>query len=228
VDDRSEKAIAALLQQVQPYARALVKKAAQHGITIKVIGGLRTYEEQNELFAQGRTKPGRIVTNARGGYSNHNFGIAFESSPGPTQLKVQITTDPNFITGVTTLLAGTADATTDYTVKTNIGNLHSASVYYYRFQTLDASVTSNIGKFKTVPDAKAKVAVHFAVSGDCDGLTALRAREPSAREESRFFHVRWGHRIRNLREHWIARCHQHGKHSGSDGDGADRNRFAVV
>jgi peptidoglycan L-alanyl-D-glutamate endopeptidase CwlK len=78
VDDRSEKAIATLSPQVQPYARALVKKAAQHGITIKVIAGLRTYEEQNELFAQGRTKPGRIVTNARGGYSNHNFGIAFD------------------------------------------------------------------------------------------------------------------------------------------------------
>ena len=61
VDDRSEKMIATLLPQVQPYARALVKKAAQHGITVKVIGGLRTYEEQNELFAQGRTKPGRIV-----------------------------------------------------------------------------------------------------------------------------------------------------------------------
>ena len=78
MDDRSEKAIATLLPQVQPYARALVKKAAQHGITIKVIAGLRTYEEQNELFAQGRTKPGRIVTNARGGFSNHNFGIAFD------------------------------------------------------------------------------------------------------------------------------------------------------
>ena len=78
MDDRSEKMIATLLPQVQPYARALVKKAAQHGITIKVIGGLRTYEEQNELFAQGRTKPGRIVTNARGGFSNHNFGIAFD------------------------------------------------------------------------------------------------------------------------------------------------------
>ena len=69
MDDRSEKMIATLLPQVQPYARALVKKAAQHGITVKVIDGLRTYEEQNELFAQGRTKPGRIVTNARGGIS---------------------------------------------------------------------------------------------------------------------------------------------------------------
>lgn len=78
VDDRSEKAIATLLPQVQPYARALVNKAVQHGITIKILAGTRTYEEQDELFAQGRTKPGRIVTNARGGYSNHNFGIAFD------------------------------------------------------------------------------------------------------------------------------------------------------
>ena len=78
VDDRSEKTIATLLPEVQPYARALVNKAAGVGITIKVISGLRTYEEQNELFAQGRDKPGRIVTKARGGYSNHNFGVAFD------------------------------------------------------------------------------------------------------------------------------------------------------
>jgi peptidoglycan L-alanyl-D-glutamate endopeptidase CwlK len=78
VDPRSERVIATLQPQVRPYARALVKKAASMGITIKVISGLRTYAEQNELYAQGRTKPGRIVTNARGGYSNHNFGIAFD------------------------------------------------------------------------------------------------------------------------------------------------------
>ena len=78
VDDRSEKVIATLLPEVQPYARALVTKASADGITIKVISGLRTYDEQNELYAQGRTKPGKIVTNARGGYSNHNFGIAFD------------------------------------------------------------------------------------------------------------------------------------------------------
>lgn len=78
VDDRSEKIIATLLPEVQPYARALVTKAAANGVTIKVISGLRTYDEQNDLYAQGRTKPGKVVTNARGGYSNHNFGIAFD------------------------------------------------------------------------------------------------------------------------------------------------------
>jgi len=78
VDARSEKVIATLQPQVRPLARALVQKAARNGIQFKVISGLRTYAEQNALYAQGRTQPGRKVTNARGGYSNHNFGIAFD------------------------------------------------------------------------------------------------------------------------------------------------------
>ena len=78
VDPRSEKTIATLLPEVRPMARALVQKAAAMGIRIKVISGFRTYEEQAALYAQGRTAPGNIVTNARPGYSNHNFGIAFD------------------------------------------------------------------------------------------------------------------------------------------------------
>lgn len=77
-DERSERNIATLLPQVQPLARALIESAAAIGIAIKVISGTRTYEEQNALYEQGRSKAGRIVTNARGGYSNHNFGIAFD------------------------------------------------------------------------------------------------------------------------------------------------------
>jgi peptidoglycan L-alanyl-D-glutamate endopeptidase CwlK len=78
VDPRSEKVIATLLPEVQPMARALVQKAALSGIRIKVISGFRTYAEQDALYAQGRTAPGSVVTKARGGYSNHNFGIAFD------------------------------------------------------------------------------------------------------------------------------------------------------
>src|SRR5215475_4700174 len=78
VDAQSEKRIATLLPEVQPFARALVQKAALNEIRIRIISGLRTYEEQDELYAKGRTKPGPKVTNARGGYSNHNFGIAFD------------------------------------------------------------------------------------------------------------------------------------------------------
>ena len=78
VDARSEKVIATLLPQVQPMARALVQKAAAAGITNRVLSGLRSHAEQDALYAKGRTAPGDIVTKARGGYSNHNFGIAFD------------------------------------------------------------------------------------------------------------------------------------------------------
>ena len=78
VSARSEKVIATLLPKVQPLARALIAKAADAGITIEIISGLRSYAEQDDLYAQGRTKPGKIVTKAPGGHSNHNFGIAFD------------------------------------------------------------------------------------------------------------------------------------------------------
>ena len=75
---RSERFIATLLPHVRPYARALYFKARDNGIAINIISGTRTYAEQDALYAQGRTTAGDIVTNARGGYSNHNFGIAFD------------------------------------------------------------------------------------------------------------------------------------------------------
>lgn len=39
---------------------------------------LRTFAEQGELYAQGRTKAGKIVTNAKGGMSYHNYGLALD------------------------------------------------------------------------------------------------------------------------------------------------------
>ncbi len=39
---------------------------------------LRTFKEQDELFAIGRSKPGKKVTNAKGGQSYHNYGLAFD------------------------------------------------------------------------------------------------------------------------------------------------------
>ena len=39
---------------------------------------LRTFAEQDALYAQGRTKPGVIVTKAKGGQSYHNYGLAID------------------------------------------------------------------------------------------------------------------------------------------------------
>ena len=81
VDHRSEKNIATLLPEVQSMARTLVQKAASNGIHIKIISGLRTYAEQDALYARGRTAPGPKVTNARGGYSNHCSKSSEQHSP---------------------------------------------------------------------------------------------------------------------------------------------------
>lgn len=49
-----------------------------NSFAIRIVQGLRTIDEQNALYAQGRTKPGQIVTNARGGSSYHNYGLAID------------------------------------------------------------------------------------------------------------------------------------------------------
>lgn len=72
VDPRSEIAIATLHQKVMPLTRQLIQLASQQNITIKITSGTRTYAEQDALFAKGG------VTKARGGQSNHNFGLAFD------------------------------------------------------------------------------------------------------------------------------------------------------
>lgn len=81
-DERSEQNIATLLPVAQRVARKWLKEAkveaAKLGYDVRIICGTRTYEEQNELYAQGRTKKGSKVTNAKGGYSWHNFGLAFD------------------------------------------------------------------------------------------------------------------------------------------------------
>lgn len=54
------------------------KKLLGKNIRLRFTHTLRTINEQNELYALGRTKPGKKVTNAKGGKSIHNYGLAFD------------------------------------------------------------------------------------------------------------------------------------------------------
>ena len=45
---------------------------------IIIVFGYRNLEEQTRLYNQGRTTPGKIVTNARAGQSPHNFNCAVD------------------------------------------------------------------------------------------------------------------------------------------------------
>lgn len=48
------------------------------GYEMRITQGFRSIAEQNALYAQGRTKPGQIVTNAKGGESFHNYGMSLD------------------------------------------------------------------------------------------------------------------------------------------------------
>lgn len=63
---------------VRESALEMIKRAYKEGINVQISEGHRSYKRQNKLYAQGRTKSGNIVTNARGGQSWHNFGIAID------------------------------------------------------------------------------------------------------------------------------------------------------
>lgn len=63
---------------LQKYLEVLAKCHAR-GAHYYAQFGTRTVEEQNRLFAQGRTAPGPKVTDAKGGLSTHNYGIATDS-----------------------------------------------------------------------------------------------------------------------------------------------------
>lgn len=57
----------------------LVKQiAANQGILIRYTDGYRSFDSQDAIFEQGRTAPGPVVTNARGGQSYHNYGLAID------------------------------------------------------------------------------------------------------------------------------------------------------
>jgi len=48
------------------------------GVRLRLSHTTRTFKEQNDLYAIGRTKPGRKVTNAKGGQSIHNYSLAWD------------------------------------------------------------------------------------------------------------------------------------------------------
>lgn len=73
------------LGDLHPFVHVLadkfLKECKKQGIDVLIYCTLRDNTEQDSLYAQGRTKKGRIVTNAKGGYSYHNYGLAFDCVP---------------------------------------------------------------------------------------------------------------------------------------------------
>jgi len=80
-DKVSEARVALLHPSIRAEVKRLIEQAEDGfppSMAIRIVQGLRTIAEQDALYAQGRTKPGNKVTNAKGGSSFHNYGLAID------------------------------------------------------------------------------------------------------------------------------------------------------
>lgn len=77
-DPISEIRLMGLHPQIRPQVRTFINQAEDQGILLRITDGYRSYEEQADLYAQGRTTAGDVVTNAQPGESYHNYGLGFD------------------------------------------------------------------------------------------------------------------------------------------------------
>jgi peptidoglycan L-alanyl-D-glutamate endopeptidase CwlK len=70
-----------LLPVVKEKVKKFVALCKGDGIELLITSTYRDNESQNALYAQGRTEPGRVVTNAKGGQSFHNYRCAVDVVP---------------------------------------------------------------------------------------------------------------------------------------------------
>src|SRR4051812_8431175 len=81
MNDASRRRLEKVHPELSTRIQALLDTLTQHGLQVEVVQGLRTFAEQDRIFAQGRSRPGPIVTRARGAQSNHNYGLAVDLDP---------------------------------------------------------------------------------------------------------------------------------------------------
>lgn len=73
--------ISLLLPKVKQMTEQFIAKCKEQGIDVTITSAYRSSEEQDRLYAQGRTTPGNVVTNAKGGSSMHNWKCAIDFAP---------------------------------------------------------------------------------------------------------------------------------------------------
>jgi len=73
------------INSLNPYVKLLAQKflglTHANNLDVHITTAFRSWDEEDRLYAQGRTTPGQIVTNAKGGDSYHNWGLAFDAVP---------------------------------------------------------------------------------------------------------------------------------------------------
>ena len=78
-DKLTDIRIATLHEKLRPLAVDFINRYRLYfHDDLRITCGLRSVESQNKLYEIGRSIPGSIVTNANGGFSFHNYGLAFD------------------------------------------------------------------------------------------------------------------------------------------------------
>lgn len=77
----STRSLDALRPEVRSLVDTFLSSCALAGFDVLVTCTFRNDAEQTALYAQGRTEPGHIVTNARAGQSAHQYGLAIDIVP---------------------------------------------------------------------------------------------------------------------------------------------------
>jgi len=78
IDETSQKKLARLYP---PFAEKLRQLINVLGHNWRILEGFRSFEEQSAFFAQGRSRPGGLITRDRAGYSGHNYGVVAHIAP---------------------------------------------------------------------------------------------------------------------------------------------------
>jgi peptidoglycan L-alanyl-D-glutamate endopeptidase CwlK len=95
MDKRSADNIDKLHPKLRAKSSELWQAWKDAGEELTIVTSLRTPLEQNDLYAQGRTKAGKIVTQAKAWDSMHNYGLAIDCYNAADLRKGKLTAPSN-------------------------------------------------------------------------------------------------------------------------------------
>ena len=85
IDNFEGRPSSTALSSLDPYVAFLagefLRLCSANHLDVRITNAFRSWDESDRLYALGRSVPGSIVSNARGGDSYHNWGLAFDAAP---------------------------------------------------------------------------------------------------------------------------------------------------
>lgn len=78
MNDKTKERLAELTPEFKAIVAALLQAGYLNGMSPQISCAFRSPDEQDELYTQGRAKPGRKITNSKRYQSLHNYRLAVD------------------------------------------------------------------------------------------------------------------------------------------------------